>query len=75
MTTRITEATTLGELDRALQLHGLHECRVTVHLGGRLTAYVCDAVRSVGAYGQGNTPAEAIDAAFAEWQLNTAVHS
>ena len=71
MIARITEASTLADLDRAMQLHGLHECRVTVHLGGRLTAYVGDIVRSVGAYGQGGTVAEALDAAIMEWAANT----
>lgn len=71
MKIQITEASTLADLDRALQALDLHECRVQVHLGGRLTAYVGNSLRSVGAYGQGSTPAEAIDNALAEWQANT----
>lgn len=68
----VNEATTLAELQLRLGAFGLTECRVTVHLGGRLTAYVGDRLHSVGAYGQGATVAEAIDAALEEWAINTA---
>ena len=71
----ITDATTLRELERVLAAFDLTRCEVTGHLNGRITAHVQNEIRSVGAWGQGATIAEAINSALEEWARNTGAKS